>query len=676
MRRGNLLTPAALLIGAALSLPAAGQRESYSFVSFAGPEVSLLSTASDEEAARVNTPVLSGDRLVTGGASRAEVVLASGNVVRIDVKTDLRFDRMSRTYESEDDRDLLALTRGAVTAEIRAQDSGERAFRLDTDDATVVVEGRGLVRVDAGRRGTEVYVLSGEVEVAGRGGRAVVRAGQYAFVLGADEIAVENHDPPRDRFTRFVDERRDQRSEGGAATWVSSDYDYESSLAAFDENGSWVYTSTSDRWCWRPNVAPDWRPYTYGYWRWTPCGLTWVSYEPWGWLPYHYGSWSWESAFGWVWMPGSAYAPAWVYWSYSPSYVGWCPMGYYGHGYGRPNRSPREGDGSYRVPRFRNRVELAQVDRKGWNFTPLKRMGGHLEPSRDIVPGEKLPIRPMDTAVISTSPLRIERGGGPAPASVRDALRKVSEPAVPGSAAPVSLGLTAFLRRDAALTPAAQQDLRRVLVSTRRDEALRPVAPEPLLSPASDASRRTRTSTSRREDWRVPAPAGRESGGGVTLRRRETASSNGWRSPASPAPRDLAPRPTESAGQGDTGWQAPRAVDGSRAPLRKSAGGDWREAPPRAPVSRAAPTDAAPRREAPPRVSAPDAAPRRYAPPGAAAPGVAPQRPERSAARVEGPAPHAPAPAPRASASAPRVSAPAPAPRAPAAPRGDSPRQR
>lgn len=675
MRRGNLLTPAALLIGAALSLPATGQRESYSFVSYAGPEVSLLSAASDEEVARINTPVLAGDRLVTGGTSRAEVVLASGNLVRIDVKSELRFDRMSRTYEADDDRDLLVLTRGAVAAEIRAQDSGERAFRLDTDDATVVVEGRGLVRVDAGRRGTEVYVLSGEAEVAGQGGWALIRAGQYAYVLGADEIAIENYDPPRDRFTRFVDERRDRRSEGGAATWVSSDYDYESSLAGFDENGSWVYASTSDRWCWRPNVAPGWRPYTNGYWRWTPCGLTWVSYEPWGWLPYHYGSWSWESAFGWVWMPGSVYAPAWVYWSYSPSYVGWCPIGYYGTGRGRSDRSPRGGDGSHRIPHLRGRVELARVDPRAWNFAPLPRMGSQLDPSRDILHGERLPIRPTDTAVISTSPLRIERGRGPAPAAVREALRKVAEPAGPGGGVPINQGLTAFLRRDGALTPAAERELRRVIVSTRRDEALRPLAPETLASPATEGPRKSRSSAARRDDGRVPDSAGREAVGSVAPRRRDSVPGNGWRSPASPAPRDLVPRPTDVVGQSDTGWQAPRAVDGNRAPVRRSTGGDWREAPPRAPVSRAAPAEAVPRRDTSPRVPAPEVAPRRNAPPVASAPGVAPQRVERPAPRVEAPprlheAPRAAPP------SAPRITAPAPAPRAPAPPRGDSPKQR
>ncbi|HUM03732.1 MAG TPA: FecR family protein [Thermoanaerobaculia bacterium] len=620
LRRGHYLTPAALIIGAVLSLPAAGQRESYSYVSYAGADVALLSSASDEETARINTPVLSGDRLVTGAGSRAEVVLASGNLVRADLKTELRFDRMVRTYESDDDRDLLFLLRGAVAAEIRSAESGERAFRLDTDDATVVVEGRGHVRVDAGRRGTEVYVLSGEAAVVGRGGQEVLRAGQYAFVLGSNEIDVQNLDPPRDRFTRFVDERSDRRPQGGAATWVASDYEYESSLAGFDDNGSWVYASSSDRWCWRPAVSPDWRPYTYGTWRWTPCGLTWVSYEPWGWLPYHYGSWFWESAYGWVWMPGSAYAPAWVYWSYSPSYVGWCPIGYYGNHWDRSTGSPR-------FPHFRGLADLTRIDPRGWNYAPATRLGGRLDPSRDIVRGEHVPLRPGETGIISTSPLRIEKGAAPASAAVREAVRKISQSPASRNPLPVNEGLTALLRRDANLTPAAEQELRRSLAPLRARESLRPVSPDALLRPRGGEA-----ASVRGDDWRTTGARSRATSRTEvsSTRKPDPVRENGWRSPASTAPRDLSPRPTEVPGQNDTGWRAPRAADGLRAretPVRRGADGDWREAPARAPLSRSAPA----------------------------------------------PAPHAAAPAPARRESDPGP-APAPAPHAPAAPRNDSPR--
>src|SRR5450759_4372366 len=73
---------AALLLAAAgASDRAEAQREGYTYLSYAQPDVLLVSSAEDDVAARVNMPVLSGDSLVTGVGSRAEAVLADGNVV-------------------------------------------------------------------------------------------------------------------------------------------------------------------------------------------------------------------------------------------------------------------------------------------------------------------------------------------------------------------------------------------------------------------------------------------------------------------------------------------------------------------------------------------------------------------------------------------------------------------
>ncbi len=618
---------AALLLAAALAVPAAAERESYSYVSYAGPEVSLLSSAADEEAARINTPVLSGDRIVTGPSSRAEVVLASGNVVRIDAMTEIRFDLMSFTYESDDDRDLLYLASGDAVVEIRTSESGERAFRLDTDDATVVVEGRGLVRVDAGRRGTEVYVLSGEAEVLGRAGSVDLREGGYALVSGGEEIETGEASQPSDSFARFVDERQNRPSSGAAAEWVGSDYDYESSLAAFDENGSWLYVSSYDRWCWRPTVAPDWRPYSLGTWRWTPPGLTWVSYEPWGWLPYHFGTWCKEPTVGWIWLPGAAFAPAWVWWSYTPTWVGWCPIGYTsGHGAGSP-WAYRAAGGLARLPRVGGRVDVARIDAYGWNYAPLNRIGGRLDPTRDIVRGERLPLPAGATAIVSTVPLRIERSGARAPMAVREVLRREAEAAGPRSSVPVDEGLTALLRNDPTLTPAAERGVLRSAAPARRVET-----PAPRVSDTAPAPRRlgggfARPRTTMREegrprapigeaDWRV-VPSGRDVRGGVgTAPRRQPVLDNGWRSPASRAPAEVQPRGAGRSAPDDTGWRAPRRESPYRPVPSFSSPGRFeapapRVAAPAPPSARgAAPAPARPVAPAPARHAAPAAPPK------------------------------------------------------------------
>lgn len=101
-------------------------------------------------------------------------------------------------------------------------------------------------------------------------------------------------------------------------------------LAAFDRHlapyGEWVFLPPHGR-VWRPlGVAPGWRPYFYGEWIWTDEGWFWVSDEPWGWATYHYGRWVLDPTFGWVWVPGVDWAPAWVAWRVADGYVGWAPL--------------------------------------------------------------------------------------------------------------------------------------------------------------------------------------------------------------------------------------------------------------------------------------------------------------------------------------------------------------
>lgn len=91
--------------------------------------------------------------------------------------------------------------------------------------------------------------------------------------------------------------------------------------AALAGYGEWVSIDGLGR-CWRPWVAPGWRPYTYGRWAHTGASLTWIAYEPWGYFPHHYGSWA-NASYGWVWVPGYTYVSANVTWVRGGAYVGW-----------------------------------------------------------------------------------------------------------------------------------------------------------------------------------------------------------------------------------------------------------------------------------------------------------------------------------------------------------------
>jgi uncharacterized membrane protein YgcG len=97
---------------------------------------------------------------------------------------------------------------------------------------------------------------------------------------------------------------------------------FQAPLAA---HGQWVASASYGQ-VWRPYAGAGWRPYYYGRWEWTDEGWLWVSDEPFGWAVYHYGRWAWDAAYGWVWVPGTQWAPAWVTWRYGGDAIGWAPL--------------------------------------------------------------------------------------------------------------------------------------------------------------------------------------------------------------------------------------------------------------------------------------------------------------------------------------------------------------
>ena len=131
-----------------------------------------------------------------------------------------------------------------------------------------------------------------------------------------------------------------------AAGEVNLDFFYNN----LQDKGDWLQTQEYG-YVFRPTVGSkktDWRPYSDGYWAHTDEGWLWNSYEDFGWATYHYGRWTRLKEYGWVWVPGYEWAPAWVAWRGSApdgsdakaprsasrarsttvqtSYVGWAPL--------------------------------------------------------------------------------------------------------------------------------------------------------------------------------------------------------------------------------------------------------------------------------------------------------------------------------------------------------------
>jgi hypothetical protein len=125
--------------------------------------------------------------------------------------------------------------------------------------------------------------------------------------------------PPYDQPYQPADTSYIQPYRGGA---VDINFFYE----RLSPYGHWVERRPYG-WVWLPfGLRASWRPYALGRWVMTDYGWTWVSEEPFGWATYHYGRWVFDPEYGWAWVPGYEWGPAWVAWRFGAGYVGWAPL--------------------------------------------------------------------------------------------------------------------------------------------------------------------------------------------------------------------------------------------------------------------------------------------------------------------------------------------------------------
>jgi hypothetical protein len=106
-----------------------------------------------------------------------------------------------------------------------------------------------------------------------------------------------------------------------------ADVSYQTFYDQLSPYGQWV-EDPEYGYVWMPEVTADFKPYaTNGHWIYTDEGWTWDSGYPWGWAAFHYGRWFFKDGYGWMWIPGNEWAPAWVSWRNSDDYYGWAPLG-------------------------------------------------------------------------------------------------------------------------------------------------------------------------------------------------------------------------------------------------------------------------------------------------------------------------------------------------------------
>ena len=263
----------------------------------------------------LSMPLLAGDRVRTQ-AGRVEILFSDGSALHLDEHTLVDF-------QSDE---VVRLLGGRVRLSVSGP-SRDIAYRIDAPSAWVQINNPGEYRVSILREDeVELAVLRGGAELVNEQGRSYVSAGErtYARLQAAPSPAYVFNSAAWDSFDRWSEARRDQRL-GVSAQYLPADV--RPYAPAFDTYGSWRH-EPSYGYVWYPRVQAGWRPYYHGRWvSLRPYGWTWIANDPWGWPTHHYGRWG-ISAGSWFWIPGGAWAPAWVSWGYAPGYVSWCPLGW------------------------------------------------------------------------------------------------------------------------------------------------------------------------------------------------------------------------------------------------------------------------------------------------------------------------------------------------------------
>jgi hypothetical protein len=248
--------------------------------------------------ATINTPVLPGDYISTGGGSRAEVQLDGISMLRLAQNAQVRFVSLDPSS-----REMQVASGTVVLAELQGADGSPQ---IDTPSLTVRPGSSGDYRVSVFSNGqTQVTVRSGSATVASGTGSQTLMPGTTLVAYGDysnPSISLQNA-IAWDAFDTF----NANRDRAIVASYNANQYVTPglSGYTNFSNYGQW-YNVPGYGQSWAPyNQGNNWSPYSNGQWVWEPgYGYTWVANEPWGYAPYHYGNWYWSQNYNqWMWQP-------------------------------------------------------------------------------------------------------------------------------------------------------------------------------------------------------------------------------------------------------------------------------------------------------------------------------------------------------------------------------------
>jgi hypothetical protein len=286
-------------------------------VSFIHGDVTMQrGDSGDVSSVTLNTPLMAGDKVSTGDASRTELQLDYANILRLDQRSQSDIATLDKTR--------IQVQVGQGLANYSLLKGSQADVEIDTPNVSVHPVREGRYRVEVNSDGDSVVTVNeGEAQVSTSEGSTTVRKGQLITVQGTGtEAQYKVSDAPSSDDWDKWNKDRDNVIYNAAAYQRTNRY--YTGAGDLDANGTWSEVPDYGQ-VWVPRVDPGWAPYRAGQWVWEPYyGWTWVSSEPWGWAPYHYGRWfDWGGS--WAWWPGPvypAYQPIWA-----PAYVSFFGFG-------------------------------------------------------------------------------------------------------------------------------------------------------------------------------------------------------------------------------------------------------------------------------------------------------------------------------------------------------------
>jgi hypothetical protein len=297
------------------------------------------------EPAVLNLPLGPGDAIQTPGASRCEIQFDNGTIVRLDANTKLKIEAiLAKSLSTARKISNLLLAQGQVYVMYRRYDSLE-TFQVITPRAAVKLNDNAVALIEMSGGQTAVQVERGRAEVLyGEDkndlGQKKVNAGERVVVDDQDILQPVAQAAASEfkAWNEEINANFPKLHEGNALPKPYQNLPkavFEFAQKFGNVNGEWIWHDLYG-YVWRPylndlrypwgNWQANWQPYFYGNWTDYKGQLYWVPGEPWGWVPYHLGLWMWDKKAGWVWMPGSMFAPAWVDWEFFFGDYFWRPF--------------------------------------------------------------------------------------------------------------------------------------------------------------------------------------------------------------------------------------------------------------------------------------------------------------------------------------------------------------